>query len=286
MTAAAGAVEGEERATPGRGSGSTHSATTSASLSARSAVRPLGSPISPVAPPTSASGRCPACCSRRAVSNWTRLPTCRLGAVGSKPHVEGDRAGVEGVAQRVEVGALGDQPAPLQVVEELGGGGHVGPSRSCPVPREPVRYGRQEPSLPDRAAGRRRSTAARYGDTVGSPSSQNRHGCPAPSPATPTRGPVTATGAGVTVAGGPARAGRHHERRPRAGRVGAVEAAVDAERDGEPGRPAGQVAWRARRRAPREGQRRWPSTTSPARSSTADAVPTGPQTRFMHQCMP
>ena len=29
-----------------------------------------------------------------------------------------------------------------------------------------------------------------------------------------------------------------------------------------------------------------PSTTSPARSMTAEARPSGPQTRFMHQCMP
>ena len=45
----------------------------------------LGSPIMPVAPPTRAYGVWPACCSRRAVSSWTRLPMCRLGAVGSKP---------------------------------------------------------------------------------------------------------------------------------------------------------------------------------------------------------
>ena len=44
-----------------------------------------GSPISPVDPPTSPSGLCPASWMRRIVSSCTRLPRCRLGAVGSKP---------------------------------------------------------------------------------------------------------------------------------------------------------------------------------------------------------
>ncbi len=63
---------------------STHDATVSLALRVRSELG-LGSPIRPVDPPTSASGRCPACCSRRAVSTCTRWPWCRLGAVGSKP---------------------------------------------------------------------------------------------------------------------------------------------------------------------------------------------------------
>ncbi len=62
----------------------TQPATVSGSFSVRSAVG-RGSPIRPVAPPTSASGRCPACWSRRTVSTWTRCPTCSDGAVGSKP---------------------------------------------------------------------------------------------------------------------------------------------------------------------------------------------------------
>ena len=30
-------------------------------------------------------GRWPACCRRRSIMIWTRLPTCKLGAVASKP---------------------------------------------------------------------------------------------------------------------------------------------------------------------------------------------------------
>ncbi len=62
----------------------TQVATTSGSFMVRSPDS-RGSPISPVAPPTSASGRWPASCRRRAVSTCTRWPKCRLGAVGSKP---------------------------------------------------------------------------------------------------------------------------------------------------------------------------------------------------------
>ncbi len=63
---------------------STQPATVSGSLSTRSAVG-FGSPIRPVAPPTRPSGRFPACWMRRMVRICTRLPRCRLGAVGSKP---------------------------------------------------------------------------------------------------------------------------------------------------------------------------------------------------------
>ena len=63
---------------------STQSLTVSAELSTRS-PESLGSPIRPVAPPTRTYGVCPARCSRIAVRIWTRLPMCRLGAVGSKP---------------------------------------------------------------------------------------------------------------------------------------------------------------------------------------------------------
>ncbi|CAM5522465.1 hypothetical protein SALBM311S_08756 [Streptomyces alboniger] len=62
----------------------TQFATVSGSFSVRSAVG-RGSPIWPVAPPTRASGRRPACWSRRMVRTCTRWPTWRLAAVGSKP---------------------------------------------------------------------------------------------------------------------------------------------------------------------------------------------------------
>ena len=187
-----------------------------------------GSPIRPVAPPTRASGRCPASCRRRSVRTCTRWPRCRLGAVGSKPHVVGDRARVEGLAQGVEVGAQRDQAAPLQVVEELGRRGH-------------------DDSLPDApaaAAHRRRGRSRR----VGSPASQNRHGWCAPSPDTPTRGPVR-------TSAGPARPGHHPQRRRLVGRVRPVVRAVDPERHGEPGRAAGQVARGLGAGTPSEGQR-------------------------------
>ena len=63
---------------------STQSLTVSAELSTRS-PESLGSPIMPVAPPTRAYGVWPASWSRFAVRICTRLPMCRLGAVGSKP---------------------------------------------------------------------------------------------------------------------------------------------------------------------------------------------------------
>jgi hypothetical protein len=63
----------------------TRSATTSAVIITRSAERPVGSPMKPVAPPARASGRWPESWKRRSASSGTRLPTCRLSAVGSKP---------------------------------------------------------------------------------------------------------------------------------------------------------------------------------------------------------
>ncbi len=63
---------------------STHSATVSSVLSVRS-PESRGSPIMPVEPPTSTNGVWPARCRRIAVTICSRLPMCRLGAVGSKP---------------------------------------------------------------------------------------------------------------------------------------------------------------------------------------------------------
>jgi hypothetical protein len=51
----------------------------------RSAVLPLGSPMRPVPPPTSAIGEWPCRCICASIVITSRLPTCRLGAVGSKP---------------------------------------------------------------------------------------------------------------------------------------------------------------------------------------------------------
>jgi len=51
----------------------------------REASLPVGSPTLVVPPPISTTGLCPACCSRRSIMIWIRLPTWRLGAVASKP---------------------------------------------------------------------------------------------------------------------------------------------------------------------------------------------------------
>ena len=180
----------------------------------------LGSPISPVEPPTSASGRWPACCSRRAVSTWTRCPWCRLGAVGSKPHVEGDRARVQGLAQGAEVGAQRDQAAPLQVVEELVALVVTPPAcRTAPVP----------------AATRYRRPVRRHARLAGEPEPPRR--APRRRPRRPTRGPVR-----TSRVGRGRRRRRHGERRPPdRSRRRRRRPPVDPERDGEAGRPAGQV---------------------------------------------
>ena len=54
---------------------------------------------------------------------------CRLGAVGSKPDVEPHAPLVQRLAQGVEVRRVGDQAAPLEVVEEGGVDGHAGAFR-------------------------------------------------------------------------------------------------------------------------------------------------------------
>ena len=51
----------------------------------RSVDRPLGSPTRPVAPPSSATGACPAAANHDSATMPSRLPTCSDEAVGSKP---------------------------------------------------------------------------------------------------------------------------------------------------------------------------------------------------------
>ncbi|MNC78437.1 hypothetical protein D3C75_1306460 [compost metagenome] len=51
----------------------------------REASLPVGSPTLVVPPPIRTTGLCPACCRRRSIMIWIRLPTCRDGAVASKP---------------------------------------------------------------------------------------------------------------------------------------------------------------------------------------------------------
>ena len=84
--------------------------TTSGVFSWRSAVFPLGSPIIPVPPPTSATGRCPCRCRCASAITGTRFPTCRLGAVGSKPQYAVTTPAPSAAAQRLRL--LVEQPAP------------------------------------------------------------------------------------------------------------------------------------------------------------------------------
>jgi hypothetical protein len=51
----------------------------------REASLPVGSPTLVVPPPIRTMGLPPACCSRRSIMIWIRLPTCSEGAVASKP---------------------------------------------------------------------------------------------------------------------------------------------------------------------------------------------------------
>ena len=58
---------------------------TSSVIIVRISVRPEGSPMCPVPPPTKTTGLLPAICSlfiRHSAMKW---PTCKLSAVGSKP---------------------------------------------------------------------------------------------------------------------------------------------------------------------------------------------------------
>ena len=64
---------------------STQLATVSGVFRLRSTALKLGSPIMPVAPPTSATGVCPAFWKRRNTNTGNKCPMCRLSAVGSKP---------------------------------------------------------------------------------------------------------------------------------------------------------------------------------------------------------
>ena len=97
---------------------------------------------------------------------------CSPGAVGSKPPYRVTGPASSAWPQLVEVGGLRDQPAPGQLVDDVGHRLIVPPS----------------PAEGETALGRTRGTYGRYTDTVGSPVSQNRHGRSA-ALLTPTRGP-------------------------------------------------------------------------------------------------
>ena len=106
----------------------------------------------------------------------------------------------------------------------------------------------------------------RYAETVGSPASQNRHGTSAAAD-TPTRGPLR-TSPGCLSDG---------SRAARPAPSSSPESVVVSPRQAP--RLPGPLASRTSGRVPRRSRTTSsPSTTSPARSSTADEVPSVPQT--------
>ena len=152
--------------------------------------------------------------------------------------VERDRPGVERRAQRVEVGARGDQAAPGEVVEDVR-------SRSVTPESLRIRPTSAPTGLPDGAA---RVRAIR------------RDGRLAVEPEPPRR-LAPADDADPRAGADRARPAAGRRRGPAAATAGSQASApllgpVDAERDGQPGRAAGEVA-RARRR---RGARRASST--------------------------
>src|SRR5271154_1223448 len=86
--------------------------------------------------------------------------------------VDRDQTRTQRPAQLVEIGRVGEQASPAEFVDDV--------VHACMVPPT---GGQGVTSLG------RRGTCARYTETVGSPSSQNRHGTSA-ALLTPTRGPV------------------------------------------------------------------------------------------------
>ena len=236
-----------------RGCAPPRSATISGSLSCAPRVG-RGSPIRPVAPPTRASGRWPARCSRRSGQDLDQVPDVQARRGRVEAAVERDRSRGQARAQRVLVGGLGDQAAPVQVVEES----------SAVV---------TGPSLPDVPVRRRRRTArpvqARRAGLVGDPEPPRQVASP-PADARPAgrRGRRGVGPAGPPVQ--PYAADRGSAGRRRRGRRPMPSASVS--RAG----PAGQVARRPRRRHGGRAARSTPPTTSPARSSTAEAVALGP----------
>ena len=111
---------------------------------------------------------------------------------GIEPAIERDRPGVERLTQLIGVGGMRDQPAPGQLVEDVGHRPIVPPS----------------PDEGETAFALARGTCGRYADTVGSPVSQNRQGRSA-ALLTPTRGPRLTAGSGPE----PAASGRGRMRR-------------------------------------------------------------------------
>ncbi len=85
----------------------------------RSSLLPLGSPIMPVAPPTNAIGRWPACLETPQQHQLHHAADVQTGCGRVKTDVDGLRPGAEQFAQALFVGHLMDQSSPLQFGQEI-----------------------------------------------------------------------------------------------------------------------------------------------------------------------
>ena len=172
-------------------------------LSTRSVLRPLGSPISPVAPPTRPIGRWPGQLEAAQGQQLHQVADVQRRRGRVEAAIERDRPCGQRRAQLVDVGGLRDQAAPGEVVEDVG---HdpcfpmldrdIYRCRyyACPItalvpPPESSSAGRGDQRVCGGCAYRRRGTCGRYGETVGSPSIQNRQGVSLAPTETPVRGP-------------------------------------------------------------------------------------------------
>ena len=237
---------------------STQPATTSAELSARSALRPLGSPIRPVAPPTRPSGTVARPLEAAQGQQLDQVADVQRRRGRVEAAIDRDRTLGERRAQGVDVGGLRDQAAPREVIENVGHdpcfpmleGTYTAVVLPCPITasfRHPKTLPRaRRPAGMGGCAYRRRGTCGRYGETVGSPSIQKRQGVslrrrdPRARPGhdrsrrRPVHPPVR-------------RSDRAHRRRARC-------APGEAECHGQPCGPAGEVAFGDRTaRAARSG---------------------------------
>ena len=176
--------------------------------------------------------------SARSTMNCTRLPDVQARRGRVEAAVVGDRPLGEGGAQRVLVGGLGDQPAPVQLVE------HVVAHRSAILPGASCRRGL--PPAPEHAHRRR----------VGRPRTATAGRSPR---RCPTRGPADTDGRRRAPVQ-PHRAGAGR------GRSAPLSSGPIAERLGQPGRAAGEVPGHPRGRT---------AASAPASSPIDDLA--GPQ---------
>src|SRR3954462_9451125 len=119
-----------------------------------------------------------------------------------------------------------------------------------------------------------------YGETVGSPGIQKRHGDSSvpPAPDTPVRGPRANAIGAAAASGSSRRIGPVSRSSPLSARV---MASATQRRAGPRARSASVLLVTRRERASSS-----PSTTSPARTRIAEASPTADVTMFAQTCIP